>query len=242
MVDPLWAAGFMGNASVGSATESGGVLHVAGIGQELFDQDHGFVVYRPINNDEIRVEVDFLGADAGGSSAYEKTGLILTSSLDANAPRVAVQYQPSWPGPGGSLQFRYRSSGGGSGGGTWASNVVLPLPVRVAVVKDGNQYTVEYSTDGGAHWLRPSGGAHGQVSIADGRRLAGRHELDLLRQRGAAHRRSTTTSRSARPRASAATPIAIKAGAGGTPAHPVKKAGSDPGLFALRWNGDQGCR
>jgi Mg-chelatase subunit ChlD/regulation of enolase protein 1 (concanavalin A-like superfamily) len=161
-----WSAGFLGNASVGGVSEAGGTLQVAGIGQELFATDHGFLVWRTINNDEVRVEVDFLGADAGGSSPYEKTGLMVTSSLDAAAPRVTVQYQPSWPGPGGSLQFRYRATLGGDGGGTWASNVVnLPLPVRVAIVKDGDVYTAEYSTDGGAHWSRPSGGAHGEVTI-----------------------------------------------------------------------------
>jgi hypothetical protein len=43
--------------------------------------------------------------------------------------------------------------------------VNLPLPVRVAIVKDGDVYTAEYSTDGGATWSRPSGGAHGEVTI-----------------------------------------------------------------------------
>lgn len=164
-----WASGFLGNANTGSLTESGGSLQVAGGGMQLFDEDHGFFAYRSINNSHVRVEVDILGTDAGGSSIYEKTGLILAASLDATAPRVTVQYQPSWPDARGSLQFRYRSSAGGSGGSTLGSNVVgVSLPVRVAIVKNGDAYTVEYSQNGGITWKRPAGGTHGQVTIPMG--------------------------------------------------------------------------
>jgi hypothetical protein len=82
---------------------------------------------------------------------------------------VTVQYQPSWPDARGSLQFRYRASAGGSGGATLGSNVVgVTLPVRVAIEKNGDSYTVEFSQNGGATWSRPMGGTHGQVAIGMG--------------------------------------------------------------------------
>jgi len=168
-LDALWSTGFLGNANTGAATEAGGTLSVAGNGIQLFDQDHGFMVYRTINNESVRVEVDITGSEGGGASIYEKTGLMITSSLDATAPRVTVQYQPSWPNANGSLQFRYRPSAGTSGGQTWASNALnVPLPVRVAIEKLGDVYTVQYSINGGTTWIVPGGGAHAQVTIPMG--------------------------------------------------------------------------
>lgn len=163
-----WGTGFLGNGNAGGAVEAGGTLAVTGNGAQLFAEDHGFMTYRSVNNEFLRAEVEIVGSVSGGASIYEKTGLTMTTSLDAKAPRVTVQYQPNWPDSRGSLQFRYRASAGGDGGQTWASTVVnVRLPVRVAIEKNGDTYTGSYSYDG-VTWVRPGGGLQGTVTIPMG--------------------------------------------------------------------------
>lgn len=166
---PDWQAGFIGNANSGFADEKDGKLYVVGNGSEMFDADHGFFVYRAVQASALRVEVDLRGMVSGSGALFEKTGLMIRSSLDALAPRLMVQFQPNWPGVGGSLQFRYRTSQGATGSSTWATNLnPVNLPVRVAIEKHDDIYTVEYSTDDGVNWTRPVGGTAAPLTAALG--------------------------------------------------------------------------
>ncbi|MEM9554297.1 MAG: choice-of-anchor A family protein [Acidobacteriota bacterium] len=165
VVDPAWAVDFLGDADQGDVDESGGALHVTGDGTAMFSDDNGLFVYRTASTTALRTEVDILGS-VGGATIFRKTGLMVRSGLDPLAPRVTVQYQPEWPDARGSLQFRYRATQGADGGATWATSYVgITPPVRVAIEKQGDTYTVEFSQDGGTTWVRPAGGAQGEVTI-----------------------------------------------------------------------------
>ena len=114
-----WETATLGNADQGGVTIQNGVLKVSGDGTAMFSDDHGFFVYRSVNNSAFRVEVDILGSDQGGATIYRKTGLNVRAGLGSLAPRVYIQYQPLWPDARGSLQFRYRNADGTDGGATW---------------------------------------------------------------------------------------------------------------------------
>ncbi|MEM6794486.1 MAG: hypothetical protein AAF725_10930, partial [Acidobacteriota bacterium] len=164
-----WKTALLGDATAGDASVAAGELQVTGNGTSYFTQDNGFFVYQEVNNVAFRVEVDVVGSSVVGESIYEKAGLAVANGLGSAAQRVTIQYQPSWPDSRGSLQFRYRDAVGGSGGLTWASSFVEPgLPVRIAIEKDGDTYTAEFSQDGGATWNRAAGGAQSVIDISMG--------------------------------------------------------------------------
>ncbi|MEM1178476.1 MAG: SdrD B-like domain-containing protein [Acidobacteriota bacterium] len=169
VLDDVWKTALIGDATVGDAIVSGGLLNVTGNGSSYFAEDNGFFIYREISNSSFRVEVDLVGSNGAGETIYRKTGLVLGSGLGSVDPRVTIQYQPIWPDARGSLQFRFRTAQGGNGGGTWASSYVDPnLPVRVAIEKDGDTYTAEFSQDGGFTWTRAAGGTQSVINIPMG--------------------------------------------------------------------------
>ena len=64
------------------------------------------------------------------------------------------------------LQFRYRLSQGGPGDGALGSNIYdVPLPVRLALERVGDTYSVYFSTNGGITWSQPRGGSQGSIDI-----------------------------------------------------------------------------
>ena len=73
-----------------------------------------------------------------------------------------VQVIPSFGGGAPTLQYRARLAEGSAGDVAIASNTTgVGAPVRLAIEKSGNTYSVEYSTDGGANWVTPLGGNQG---------------------------------------------------------------------------------
>ena len=165
-VGSAWSLASLGNADQVSVTETGGALQLTGDGTTAYaGSDNGGFIYQEINGD-FRAEVDVTGfpVDAGG--AYRKAGLMVRAGLGSYAARVMVQYVPDFAGNGPALQFRARTSDGGPGDVALGSNLFgIALPVRLAIERVGNDYIVEYSTNGGGTWLSPAGGTGGSVTV-----------------------------------------------------------------------------
>ena len=159
-----WATKHIGDATQGSFTESGGTIQVTSDGSSLWGSDNHFFVHRTVTGD-FRIEADItdIPVDVGGE--FRKAGLLVRGSDDPLAPRVMVQYVPHFPNPERAvLQFGFRDSQGGSAQ-ELADVVTLPLPVRVALQKQGDVYSAFYSTNDGVTWLQPTGQAGGSVTI-----------------------------------------------------------------------------
>ena len=159
-LDGAWQATFLGDASSGSLDESAGTLKMSSNGSSLFTTDNAHFLYRHVNGDfRLEIDVESVPVDQGGS--FRKAGLMVRDGFSPTAPRLMVQYGPDWPGVGGpALQFSYRATEGGpESSTTWGlvSGAGLSLPVRLAVQRVGNAFSVFYSTNGGATWLQPSG-------------------------------------------------------------------------------------
>ena len=161
-----WRSTYLGNADQGTADESNGTLKLSGDGTTLFGaSDNGHYLYRHVNGD-FRAELDVVGFPVDQGGAYRKAGLMVRDGFGSAAPRVMVQFVPHWAGGSNTaLQFGYRATAGTSDA-LLASNVDnVALPARLAIERQGNVFTVEYSTDGGTTWIQPSGQAGGSISL-----------------------------------------------------------------------------
>lgn len=163
-----WRMRGLGDAAVASWQEVDGTATVTGTGSELYHgDDHAAFLHQAAGGD-FRIEMDIVSEDGLGGHAYRKGGVMVRESLDADAPRVMVQYLPDFPDPiepGPALQFDARLAPGGPFA-TLASTVKgISLPVRVAVERTGNQFSVFYSTDAGATWIHPGGSLGGSALI-----------------------------------------------------------------------------
>ena len=165
VIDPAWSAAFIGDADQGGAVESAGTLKITGDGTTAYaGGDNGVFIYREIEGD-YRVELDVLGFPTNQGGDYRKAGLMIRAGLGSLAARVMVQVIPDFGGTGSVLQFRARTVAAGPGDVAIASNVRhVTTPVRLAIEKSGNVYSVQYSSNGGATWVTPAGGLQGSVS------------------------------------------------------------------------------
>ncbi len=162
-----WRSTYLGNADQGTVDESNGSLKLSGDGTTLFGaSDNGHYLYRHVNGD-FRAEVDVVDFPVDQGGAYRKAGLMVRDGFGSAAPRVMVQFVPHWAGGSSTaLQFGYRGTAGASDA-LLATNVNnLQLPVRIAIERQGNLFTVEYSTDGGTTWIQPTGQAGGSISLS----------------------------------------------------------------------------
>lgn len=164
-LDPAWSTAFIGDADQGGAVESGGTLNITGDGTTAYaGSDNGVFVYREIEGD-FRAELDVLGFPTDQGGPYRKAGLMIRAGLGSFGARVMVQAVPDFGGAGSVLQFRARTVAGGAGDVAIASNVRnVSAPVRLAIEKSGDVYSVQYSTDGGTTWVTPAGGFQGSVT------------------------------------------------------------------------------
>ena len=134
----------------GTVSESGSSMFIAGGGTTIWYRDDLYFVYRPFSGD-MRVELEITGLSGTGGSS-RKGGLMIREGISAaegRDRRIGVLYYAG----SGNLSFIYRDTTGGNGNRTIASNVSVGLPVWVAVEKQGDDYQVEYSTDGGTNWI-----------------------------------------------------------------------------------------
>ena len=165
VLNAAWSSSFLGNADQGSVTESGGVLSIEGDGTSAYaGSDNGVFVYRALAGD-YRVEVDVAGFSKDEGGPYRKAGLMIRSGLGELAPRIMVQVIPSFGGGAPTLQYRARLTEGGAGDVAIASNTTgVGAPVRLAIEKTGNTYSVQYSLDG-VTWVTPAGGNQGSITV-----------------------------------------------------------------------------
>ena len=165
-LDAAWDPVFLGDADQGYVEESDGTLKIDGDGTTAYSgTDNGVFVYRTLEGD-FRAEVDVDGFTKDEGGAYRKGGLMVRSGLDPLDARIMVQVVPDFAGSGPALQFRARTSHGSTGDVALGSNLFgVGSPVRLAIERNGNTYTVQYSTDGGATWRTPSGGTQGSIHV-----------------------------------------------------------------------------
>ena len=160
-----WHGKRVGDADQGSFVEADGVIELTSDGSSLYGSDHHYFVYQ-LTNGDFRAEVDILDipVDAGGT--FRKVGLLARSSDDPLSPRVMAMYMPHFPNPDRAvLQFAFRDLQG-TGGQDISDVVSGQLPVRLALQKQGDVYTVEYSFNGGDSWIRPTVGGTGTGSVS----------------------------------------------------------------------------
>ena len=180
-LDAQWTLSDMGDAVGGSAQVLGGAVEVSGTGSELYHgDDHGAFLHQTATGD-FRVEVDITAVPQDQGGQYRKGGLMVRNDLAPSAPRVMVQYVPHFPTPDRpALQFDVRDENGVAY--ELASTVPdVQLPVRVAIQRRGDVFTVYYSNDDGTSWIRPLGGAGGEVSLAMDEGRARRHGRGIVR-------------------------------------------------------------
>ena len=168
LLDGGWTLGFLGNADQGGAVEVGGALQISGDGTTMYaGDDHGFFLYRDDVSGDFRMEVDVTGFPVNQGGPYRKAGLMVRSDMSVDAPRIIAQYVPNFGNTGRPvLQFRYRLTAGGPGDGALGSNIYdVQLPVRLAIERQGDTFSVYYSTNNGATWGQPRGGSQGSISV-----------------------------------------------------------------------------
>lgn len=159
-----WATTFIGDADVGQRIENAGVLEMSSNGSALWGTDHHQFVYRSVNGDfRVETEIEDIPVDVGGT--FRKAGLVVREGFDPQSRRIMAMFVPHYPNPERSvLQFGFRDADGGLGL-ELAETVYTELPVKLAIEKRGDLYTVFYSTNGGSSWVVPSGGDTGGGSL-----------------------------------------------------------------------------
>ncbi|MEM9596796.1 MAG: SdrD B-like domain-containing protein [Acidobacteriota bacterium] len=165
-----WTLTDLGDAAAGLAAEVDGRLHLTGTGSSLYQgSDHGAFLFQPMEGD-FRATVAVLGAPVDDGGPYRKGALMTRASQDPDAPRVMVTWVPHFPDPRlgevPALMFDARDADGN----TFALASTVPNvqpPVRVAIQRLGDRFSVFYSA-AGSPWVQPRGGAGGSVEIPMG--------------------------------------------------------------------------
>ena len=168
-LDPAWSLVGVGNANVHSAVELDGELRLTANGSTAFyAADNAGFFYRQITGD-FRMETTIDGHPMTNGGKFRKAGLMVRQSLDTWDIRLLAFLVPYWQdGDETHLQFAARRVYGAPGYHPVAHDVVgVPRVVRLAIVREGQTLSVEYSTDDGSTWIRPTTGLGGSVTIDD---------------------------------------------------------------------------
>ncbi|MEM6795859.1 MAG: SdrD B-like domain-containing protein, partial [Acidobacteriota bacterium] len=163
-----WSISFLGDADLGSATESGGTLQVSGNGSSFFHgDDNGIFVHRSVDGD-FRIEATVTDFPAVPGDSFAKSGINARTGTGANDARVFVQVVPDHPTFDTTvIQFDYRDETGRAF--ELASQLTgAPRRVSLAIDRRGDLFRVYYSLDDGATWNVPAGAAGGEVEIPVG--------------------------------------------------------------------------
>ena len=170
VLDSVWQWVEIGDADQGAVaedivTEGVGNLLITSDGSSLFHgTDNGTLVYRHENGDfRAQVRVAAIPVDEGGP--VRKGCLTVRSGSGDADPRVMVCYIPHLPNTTTqALQFDVRH---GDGTAEEMADFVINavLPVEMAIVRQGDLLTVEYSLDGGLTWVQPDGLLGGEVTL-----------------------------------------------------------------------------
>ena len=159
-----WLLANIGDADQGAVSVAG-TANLTSDGTSLYHgTDNGAFFYQE-RSGGFRMEVDLVGFPVNAGGGFRKAGVMVRADNSASAPRVFIQYVPNNPLTGtSSLQFDYRGNDGVAAE-LGSTPMGLGLPLRMAVDRRGNTFTVYFSTNGGNSWIRPAGGAGGSVSI-----------------------------------------------------------------------------
>ena len=166
-VDPAWTLTGIGNASVYQAVETGGELQLTATGATAFyGADNAGFLYREVSGD-FRVETTLDGAPMTTGGKFRKAGLMVRQSLDTWDVRLLAFLVPYWQdGDETHLQFAARKAYGAPGYHAVAKDVVgVPRDLRLAVIREGQTLSVEYSLDHGFSWIRPLSGLGGSITL-----------------------------------------------------------------------------
>ena len=166
-VDPAWTLTGVGNANYHVATEVDGELQLTANGSTAFyGADNAGFLYREVTGD-FRVETTIDGNPMTHGGKFRKAGLMVRQSLDPWNVRLLALLVPYWYNTDEThLQFAARQIYGAPGYHPVAKDVVgVPRVVRLAVVREGQTLSVEYSLDGGFSWIRPRSGLGGSVTL-----------------------------------------------------------------------------
>ncbi|MEM1179212.1 MAG: hypothetical protein AAGM22_12760 [Acidobacteriota bacterium] len=169
VVDPAWILTGVGNANQQSVSESGGVLALTADGATaFFGADNAGFLYREVDGD-FRLESTVDGSTMTTGGLYRKAGLMVRTGLDPWDIRLIAQLAPFWENRDEThLQFVARDAFGAPGRLPVSRDVVgVPRVVRLAIERRGDVLSVQYSTDGGATWIRPTTGLGGSITIAN---------------------------------------------------------------------------
>ncbi len=168
-----WQLAELGDAQDAAVAVEDGALWLSGDGSSLYHgDDSGAFLYQPVTGD-LRLEVDVTGFPVDQGGAVRKACLMMRADLEPRAARVMACFIPHLPGPNpgdpetAALQFDVRHADGSA---EELAGLVqqVALPVRLAIERRGDVFTVFYSRDGGVHWLRPVAQLGGQAQVAMG--------------------------------------------------------------------------
>ena len=167
-LDPLWSVVELGDADQGDATVADGRLLLTSDGSSLFHSDDNATwVVRSVSGDfRAETRLGAIPGDTGGP--VRKACLMVRSSTGPRDPRVMVCFIPHLPDPPVSaLQFDVRHLDGSAEElATLVPNVFLP--VALAIERQGDVFSVQYSRDGGVTWVAATGQLGGSVELAMG--------------------------------------------------------------------------
>lgn len=155
----------VGDADQADAVAAGGRLRLTSDGSAFYHgSDNGGFLHRGVTGD-FRVEVVLAGFPSNTGGGYRRSGLTVRTGSGPNDPRVYVELLPQHPVYGQSaLMFDYRGTDGVARE-LASTQLGLATPLRLAIDRRGNRFTVWYSADG-VNWVKPAGGAGGTATIA----------------------------------------------------------------------------
>jgi CSLREA domain-containing protein len=155
----------VGDSDQGGAAVSGGRLQLTSDGSAFYHgSDNGGFLHRSATGD-FHIETTLTGFPSNTGGGYRRSGITVRSGTGPNDPRVYIEFLPQHPSyQRSALMFDYRGTDGVARelGSTQQG---LALPLKIAIERRGDLFTVWYSPDG-TNWNKPAGGAGGAIEIA----------------------------------------------------------------------------
>lgn len=164
-LDEDWIFSLLGDADQGDLRVLDSQLLLSGNGTSLYHGDDNAAYFSRWVARDFRVEVDIEDFPVDEGGAVRKAALMVRSGSGPADPRVMVTFVPHLPDPPTTaIQFDARDAAGNAFeiAGT---DLDVPLPVRLSIERQGDVFTVRYSTDEGATWIQPEGDLGGTVTI-----------------------------------------------------------------------------
>lgn len=128
-----------------------------------YGKDNAGFFYQAVTGD-FRVEADIDSKTMTAGKPWRKAGLMARASLDHLDLRLLAMLAPVQE----RLQFVAREEYAGPGNVKVATEVHdAPAAVRLAIERNSQVLSVQYSVDGGATWITPTTGLGGSIEVVD---------------------------------------------------------------------------